>query len=133
MTEYKLKEALKPRFSVLNLQHTISRLCSDFFAIDKRGNISLVHHTAREFLTKSSSSILAVRSDTAHTFILNKCLSVLTDQKFRLKLRSQGCVGFLRYCCLSWSHHMAHSDVDGHSNNNIRTIALFFKSVACLA
>lgn len=133
LTEDELKEGLRPTFSVLNLQHTISRLCSDFVAIDKRGNISLVHYTAREFLTKSSTSILAVRPDKAHTFILNKCLGVLTDQRFRLRLRSQGCVGFLRYCCLSWSHHMARSDTDGHSNGNIRVIASFFKNVACLA
>lgn len=133
LTEDELKEALRPKFSVLNLQHTISRLCSDFVAVDKRGNISLVHYTAREFLTKSSTSILAVRPDRAHTFIFDKCLSVLTDSRFRLRLRSQGCVGFLRYCCLSWSHHMARSDVDGHSNSKIRAIASFFKNVACLA
>lgn len=52
--------ALKPSFSVLNMRHTLNRLCGDFVVTDKKGNIAVVPYTAKEFLTKSATSVLAV-------------------------------------------------------------------------
>lgn len=133
LTEEELKEALKPNFSVLNLKHTSSRLCGDFVVIDKKGNMSMVHHTAKEFLTKSAHSILAVDQGDAHSLIFNKCLGILEDPRFRIRLKSQGCVGLLRYCCLSWSYHMARSSLTEYGNDYVLRLAAFFKSTACLA
>lgn len=133
LMEAELKEALRPEFSVLNMRHTVSRLCGDFVVMDKTGNVSMVHHTAKEFLTKSANSALAVHPGQAHTFIFNKCLAILTDSRFRIRLKSEGCVGLLRYSCLSWSHHMVRSDETGYNFDIIRRLAAFFKGTACLA
>lgn len=136
LNEGELKEALKPEFSVLNLRHTISRLCGDFVVIDKRGLISLVHQTAKEYLTRKSPlnpSILSVHTGQANTFIFDKLLASLTDPRFRLRLKTEGCVGLLRYSCLSWSYHMAHCDEAGQTYDHVRKLASFFKSTACLA
>lgn len=133
LTEAELKEALKPEFSVLNMRHTVSRLCGDFVVMDKTGNVTMLHHTAKEFLIESSSSIMAVQPRLAHTFIFNKCLSILTDPRFRIRLKSEGCVGLLRYCCLSWSHHMIRSDETAYNSDVNRRLAEFFSSTACLA
>lgn len=136
LNEGELKEALKPEFSVLNLRHTISRLCGDFVVIDKRGLISLVHQTAKEYLTRKSPinpSVLSVHTGQANTFIFDKLLASLTDPRFRLRLKTEGCVGLLRYSCLSWSYHMAHCDEAGQTFDHIRKLAAFFKSSACLS
>lgn len=133
LTEAELKEALKPEFSILNLRHTVSRLCGDFVVTDKAGNVTMVHYTAKEFLIKLATSILAVQPGPAHTFIFDKCLTILTDPRFRLRLKSEGCVGLLRYSCLSWSHHMAHSDETVYNSDVIGRLVAFFSSRACLA
>lgn len=132
LTEDELKEALKPKFSLLNLRHTIGRLCGDLVVIDKRGYISMVHHTAKDFVTKSAT-VLAVDQRQAHTLIFNRCLADLTDSRFRLRLRSSGCVGLLRYICHSWAHHMVNSDEAGHSYDSVRRLAAFFRSQSVLA
>lgn len=132
LTEEVLKDALKPEFSLLNVRHTIGRLCGDLVVIDKRGNISMVHHTAKDFITKSAT-VLAVDTRQAHALIFQRCLADLTDSKFRMRLRSSGCVGLLRYVCLSWAHHMVNSDEAGHSYGSLRRLAAFFRSQSCLA
>ncbi|KAH9905313.1 hypothetical protein F4778DRAFT_779657 [Xylariomycetidae sp. FL2044] len=133
LTEEELKEALKPTFSVLNLKHTISRLCGDFVSIDKKGNISLVHHTAKEFLTKSATTLLAVDPDEGHALISDRCLGVLMDSRFRIRLKSSGCKGLIRHCCLSWSYHMVRRNVNGDDYGYLKRMAAFFQSPTCLA
>lgn len=136
LNEGELKEALKPEFSVLNLRHTISRLCGDFVVIDKRGLISLVHQTAKEYLTRKipiNPSTLSVHTGQANTFIFDKLLANLTDPRFRLRLKTEGCVGLLKYSCLSWSYHMTHCDEAGQTYDHVRKLASFFKSAACLS
>lgn len=134
LNESELGEALRPEFSVLSLRHTISRLCGDFVVIDKKGNVSTVHHTAKDFLLKSATSVaLAVSPGESHTFIFDKCLATLTDPRFRLRLKSQGCTGFVRYSCLSWQYHMARSDEVGHSHGFIHRLGSFLRSAAFLA
>lgn len=133
MSEDDLKEALKPHFSIIHLRHTLSRLCGDFVIMDKRGNVAMVHYTAKEFLTKHATSVLAVNQGRAHTVIFSKCLSLLTDPRFRIRLKSDGCVGLIRHCCLSWYHHMDRSDDTGCSIEYIQKLAVFFQSTACLA
>lgn len=131
LNEVELGEALRPKFSVLSLRHTISRLCGDFVVIDKKGNISTVHHTAKDFLLKSATSMaLAVNPGESHTFIFDKCLATLADPRFRLRLKIQGCTGFIRYSCLSWQYHMARSDELGHSHGFIRRLGSFLRSTA---
>lgn len=133
LSEDELREALKPSFSVLNMRHTLSRLCGDFVVMDKKGNVAVVHYTAKEFLTKSATSVLAVDQSQAHKLVFSKCLSILTDPRFRIRLKSQGCVGLIRYCCLSWSHHMARSDEEVLTVEYVRKLAAFFRSSACLS
>lgn len=101
-----LKEALHPEFSVLDLRHTIGRLCGDFVAIDKTTRVSMVHHTAKEFLLQPGLS-LSVDKEQAHQTLLLKCLQTLLDARFKYRLRSNGCTGFLRYACVSWSYHLS--------------------------
>lgn len=133
LQEEELIEALKPGFSMLNLKHTTSRLCGDFVAIDKKRNFSMIHYTAKEYLLHQSVSVLAVNALDAHTLIFNKCFAVLTEPRFRIRLRSQGCTGFIRYCCLSWPHHLARSDIGQFGMQFTQKLAAFFTSSTCLA
>ncbi|KAI0156467.1 hypothetical protein GGR57DRAFT_82780 [Xylariaceae sp. FL1272] len=107
LTLDELKEALQPHHPVLDMRHTISKLCGDFVAIDKSGKLSMVHHTAKEFLLQSRNQGLSINPIIAHEALLHKCLDVLLDPKFRYRLRSSGCHGFMKYACVSWSYHLS--------------------------
>ncbi|OAA56249.1 WD40 repeat-like-containing domain protein [Niveomyces insectorum RCEF 264] len=131
--EEDLKEALKPKFPLLNVRHTLSRLCGDFVAVDRKGNISMAHHTANEFLTTAATSMLRVDTQEAHALILERCLTMLTSPRFKLRLKSHGCTGLLRYCCLSWPYHMARSDLVPKEENYVRQVFDLFGSPAVLA
>lgn len=93
----------------------------------------MVHYTAKECLTNSATSVLAIQTTDCHTLIFGRCLDILTDPRFRIRLKSQGCVGVLQYCCLSWSHHMARSNALGHGREFVCKLAVFFRDRACLA
>ncbi len=134
LDEEELREALKPKFPLLSVRHTINRLCGDFVIVDKKGGISMVHHTAREYITSGATSQLRVNPEYANMLILDKCLATLSDPRFRMRLKSQGCTGLLRYCCLSWAHHLVHSDIfDGPRRiHYMRTIKAMLSSQAVL-
>jgi len=130
-----LAEALSPEFQdILNLKYTIKRLCGDFVVIDKRNTVTIVHHTAKEFLTKESTSILRVQSDISNQTVFEKCLEILSGSQFRVLLKSQGGVGgLLRYSCLFWSYHLVCSDELTLRANVLKRVADFFRSKACLS
>lgn len=58
LTQQELEGALKPNFSLLNLQHTTSRLRGDFVGVDKKGNFSMIRYTAKEFLLHSAHHLV---------------------------------------------------------------------------
>lgn len=128
-----MTEALRPEFSLLNLRNTIHRLCGDFVTVDKSGEIYFTHHTAKEYLLRSAGTTFSVDPEVAHRLVLDKCLSILTDPGFRIRLRSEGWTGLLWYCCLNWWHHMAQGDVGVLTKKYQQRITMFFKSNAVLA
>ncbi|MBE3044948.1 WD40 repeat domain-containing protein, partial [Candidatus Bathyarchaeota archaeon] len=128
-----LSEALNPKFSFLNLRHTIDRLCGDFVAVDESGKVYFAHHTAKEYILNSAGNTLAVDLEAAHKLVFDKCISILTDHRFRMRLKKEGCTGLIRYCCLFWWHHMAQGYVGVLDQRYEHQLAAFFKSTACLA
>ncbi|KAF4459376.1 Cytochrome cd1-nitrite reductase-like C-terminal heme d1 [Fusarium albosuccineum] len=108
-----LSEALQtPRQhnQMLDLNRTISRLCGDLVVVDGNKKASMVHHTAKEFLTQTDDIPLHIDVIKAHTMLFERCLETLTDPKFRFRVRTEGCGGFLRYACTSWSRHLSAAD-----------------------
>ncbi|KAJ3545667.1 hypothetical protein NM208_g2401 [Fusarium decemcellulare] len=95
---------------MLDLNRTISRLCGDLVVVDGNKKVSMVHHTAKEFLTHTGDIPLHIDVTKTHTMLFERCLEALTDPKFRFRVRTEGCDGFLRYACTSWSHHLAAAD-----------------------
>lgn len=121
-----LEEVLSPELTALNIKRTIHRLCGDLVVVDeKKGSVSDVHHTAKEFLIHDKGSELAIDPAEAHTLIFVKCLNILMDTQFRVLMKTHGCVGVLKYACIFWATHLACAD---HLNRqHLRTLAEFFK------
>ena len=114
---------------VFDLQHNIGKLCGDFVTVDKNLRVSVVHHTAKEFILQPGFD-LSVDKEQAHQVLLLKCLGTLLDQKFKYRLRSHGCVGFMRYACMSWPYHLLESgDLD---QKTFQKVVSFLKSRSIL-
>lgn len=131
---HELAEGLKTRGHtdlMLHPQQTIDRLCGDLVVVDKNQMVSMVHHTAKEFLVQTLDISLHVDITQAHTTILLRCLDQLTDPKFRLRVKTEGCQGFLQYACRSWSYHLAFSD-EQHASV-IQNLGLLLKTNAILS
>lgn len=135
LTLEELAEGLKPHLHahpMLHPQKTIDRLCGDLVVVDaKNQNVSMVHHTAQEFLTQTPDSPLHIDTAQAHTLILQRCLVQLNDPKFRLRVKMEGCRGFLQYACTSWSHHLALANVE--DVGLIASLGAFLQSSAVLS
>ncbi|KAM9882690.1 nacht and wd domain protein [Verticillium dahliae] len=124
--EKQVEEVLSPELTALNIERTVHRLCGDLVVVDeKKGSVSAVHHTAKEFLIHDKGSELAIDPAEAHTLIFVKCLDILMDTQFRVHLKTHGCVGVLKYACIFWATHLACAD---HLNRqHLRTLVEFFK------
>ncbi|KAL2221578.1 hypothetical protein M432DRAFT_587555 [Thermoascus aurantiacus ATCC 26904] len=103
-----LSRALQPEYSyMLDLKSTISRLCGDFIVVGKTG-VSMVHSTAREYLTKKEDLHFFVSPHKAHNFIFRKCVSSLLDIP-RSHVDKALTDPFLRYAAMSWPYHLKES------------------------
>ncbi|KAI0122935.1 hypothetical protein BJ170DRAFT_118323 [Xylariales sp. AK1849] len=128
-----LSEALQTQqhsVPMLHLRQTIDRLCGDLVTVDTNNIVSMVHHTAKEFLTHTTDIDLHVDSTEAHTMLFSRCLEALADPKFRLRLKTDECDGFLQYACTSWSYHLSRSNE--RQNASLVSLAAFLRSHAVL-
>jgi WD40 repeat protein len=104
-----LSQALQPEYPAANLAHRVSRLCGEFISVDKHDNISMVHHTAREFLTTTIGLTLSIDPLQGHLHLFSKCMSVLMDPGLKIRLETSSDMAFVCYAAVSWSHHLSRS------------------------
>ena len=118
LTLTELKEAISKDYSdIINLRRTIRDVCGQFILIDSTDHITIVHQTARDFLTKTSKSAIAVDRRDAHDNLLVKSISSLfktgvrvlgQDSTKGVQLRQQlkASHPFWLYAASSWFFHL---------------------------
>lgn len=132
LTVDELSHALVPEYSnVLNLEHTVIQVCGGFVTIDKKGHITMVHQTAREYLTKTPGLEYSVIPRIAHRELFQKCLAALSSSSQRLRSDQLSSQPFVLYASNSWFYHLALSAV---SLDHLQTIMLasFFQGPTVL-
>jgi WD40 repeat protein len=106
------------------LEEMIPKLCGQLVAIDKFGNVQIVHATVREYLTSDDlQSDFAVNKSQAHTRIAEVCLNYLTSHEMRpsttrrrgprrgsVVIAEDSRIKFSRYACTAFSHHLANAN-----------------------
>ena len=133
LTVEELSGALAPEYSnILDLTHTVVQVCGGFIITDKRGYLTMVHQTARDYLTKTTGLEYSIQPRLAHREIFLKCLGALSGSTQRLRSEQIFSQPFLLYASTSWSYHLALSLV---SLDHIQTITLakFFQGPSVLA
>lgn len=115
-----LLQALKPEHeNILDLRRTINQLCGHFVEVDTNDYVTLVHHTAREYLmNKASISFLLERED-AHEEIFKKTLLMYIHRNLRTKMDQEPLPPLYAYAATSWAYHLSRSSLESEDALNL--------------
>jgi WD40 repeat protein len=103
-----LSQVLLPEHQpVLDLQHTISQVCGEFVNIDAKGNVTMIHQTARDYLTKTPGLRFSIYPSEAHYTLFKQCMSFLSSANSRTRVEQVLSQPFLLYAATSWPHHLS--------------------------
>lgn len=131
-----MSQALQPRFShFVDLRWTIKDTCGQFLQVHDNGRIDMIHHTAREYLTRTSDGDFRVESRKAHGILFQRTVEVLSDPRLRWRLiQGQKLVQenepLVIYSAVNWSYHLGHSNQA--TDDSIDLLTGFFRSPAVL-
>ncbi|KAG8158557.1 hypothetical protein KVR01_011679 [Diaporthe batatas] len=101
-----LSRALHPEYRPIDLSHTVKRVCGEFIRITSKGNVTMIHDTAREYLTKTPEAHLHISTPEAHSAIFRKCISNLLTTSPRIRANFADSQPFLLYTATSWPYHL---------------------------
>lgn len=131
LTIKEMSEALKPDFStVLDLKHTISQVCGQFIVVDSKGLVSMIHQTAREYLTKTRNLRCIVDIAVGHEVLFSRCIQTLLEPQLRGRLEQPTSSDFLAYSATSWAYHLNLSYAG--SENSLTLVVGFLQDYAVL-
>ena len=107
-----------------HLHSSILAVCHGFILVVASSNyedgnvprISMIHHTAREYLLSSDTRPFKVDLRAAHTQMFKSCMECLMSSDLKDMVREKKSVEFLNYAACFWSRHLfslsADSQVD---------------------
>lgn len=134
LTVAQLSQALGDDTSgILDLERSIVDLCRGFVVIDNSGIVSMIHHTAREYLLARRGDIdrnqpLNVDKRTAHEALFASCIKCLMKVGLRAKVTRLGQLPeFLDYAATSWAMHLGLSQLD--SRKTAQTLHKFITGI----
>ncbi|KAL8781299.1 MAG: hypothetical protein Q9213_006074 [Squamulea squamosa] len=126
-----LSQALQPEYRpMLDLGHTISQVCGQFVVVDSASRLVMVHQTARDYLTQTSSDQFSIDQEKAHKELFAKCFEFLDDQLRRRKHGPGDSQPFLLYAATSWAYHL--NRISATSENTLTLLVRFLSEVSVL-
>ncbi|EME89289.1 uncharacterized protein MYCFIDRAFT_170768 [Pseudocercospora fijiensis CIRAD86] len=113
-----LENALEHDFPrIMDMRQTIQRLCGEFVTVDKRGYVSIMHSSARDFLMSNTDLNYHVSLRRAHHALFTRCIGVLTSGRRDHHTLKDAARAFLLYAASSWPFHLTQSsDFEDHSS-----------------
>ena len=81
-------------------------LCGGFVVIDNDANVTMVHQTAREYLSSTNDIPFCIKREEAHKKIFLNCMRSLMVSSLRTKMKSSAKPVFVDYAAYSWSSHL---------------------------
>ncbi|KAI0540426.1 hypothetical protein GGR58DRAFT_146121 [Xylaria digitata] len=110
-----LSQALQPEFSgIIDLKRTVRETSGQFVQVDEYNKVFILHHTTREYFTRSSESEFRINSKESHEKLFKKTLAVFEDDGLRWRLLQnqhalQSSEPFIFYSAVNWPFHLGHS------------------------
>ncbi|CAA9958491.1 WD40 repeat-containing protein [Pyrenophora teres f. maculata] len=110
LTLVQLEEALRPFFGkILDLRKTITATCGFFVVVDMSENVTMIHQTARDYLTHTPELDLYIDTENLHLELFRYCMTCLMKVSVRSKLNQDSAHvkrNFIQYAATSWSYHL---------------------------
>lgn len=91
---------------ILDLKHTVNHVSGQFVTINSQSQVVLIHHSAHNYLQKSSLQEFDLTSEAANERLLGKCLAALCNRNLRIQLNTLKIPQFLPYAATSWAFHL---------------------------
>ncbi|OAR00244.1 hypothetical protein LLEC1_03471 [Akanthomyces lecanii] len=127
-----LTDILEPDFGrILDLSHTLGRLCGQFITVEGDKSVSLVHHTAREYLTHESSLASTFNNSQTHADLFRQSLSAFLQRNISTKLASSSPSVF-KYRATAWPYHLSASKRCGQVDEQLDLLCTFFSKQSVL-
>ncbi|RDW86698.1 NACHT and WD domain protein [Aspergillus mulundensis] len=120
LTMAELSQALNEDVSdMLDFQQSIGELCGGFVIVDNSGKVSMLHHSAREYLLNVGNGPFSINRDAAHEQLLLSCMRCLMSPGLRGKISREDMPEFLDYSATWWSSHLALTPASRESVYNV--------------
>lgn len=105
-----IKTALEYDFPrIMDMQQTIQRLCGEFVHVDKKGRVSMMHASAREFLLSNARLNYHINLQEASHTLFSRCMQALPASRRGHGRLSEQEGGFSLYAASSWPFHLSQS------------------------
>lgn len=137
LTLKELSQALQPEFTgFIDLKRTITNACGQFIQVDVKDRVGILHHTTREYFTRSQGSELHINTRQTQGKLFGKTVSVLQDLSLRSRLLQyqhslQPREPFVFYSAVGWPYHLGHCI--SNSTDHMDRLVQFFRSAAVLS
>ncbi len=94
---------------VLDIHRTIGDLCGGFVVVDQEGRITLIHETAREYLTRGEEQgrSLFIDCKPANDLLFKRCMARLMDPSLKRQVSRNRPPVLLSYAVSAWPDHLA--------------------------
>ncbi|KAK6068745.1 NACHT and WD domain-containing protein [Seiridium cupressi] len=126
LTVEELSEPYAAEFgSIMDLKHTVNQICGQFVIINTSNQVTLVHHSAREYLKKHTRQPFALDPNQSHERLFRRCIISMCDKELRRKIQILRIPQFLRYAATSWAFHLENCSVQ--SDRVLNGLLRFFK------
>ncbi|KAI0132551.1 WD40-repeat-containing domain protein [Xylariales sp. AK1849] len=117
--------------SVMDLKHTATEVCGQLVVIDSHNQVTLVHHTAREYLRKAKKLPFPFTPAIIHEDLFMRCFGLLLTRNLRTRITQRKVPRFLSYATVAWIFHLEMCSVD--SEKLLDTLVKFFSSPSVLS
>ncbi|KAH8178825.1 NACHT domain-containing protein [Sarocladium implicatum] len=93
---------------ILDLKRTIGQLCGGFVVVDETGVVTLIHETAREYLTREQmdTNTMKLEREATHDKLFLRCTALLMDPSLRNQANRNQSPTFLDYASSAWFYHL---------------------------
>ncbi|KAI1275372.1 hypothetical protein F5Y07DRAFT_174872 [Xylaria sp. FL0933] len=108
-----MSQALEPEFAgFLDLKRTVEETCGQFVHVNGYDTVTVLHHTTREYFTRSSESEFRINLEQCHERLFIRTLTVFEDGDLQWRLlEDQYAIRskepFLFYSAVSWPFHLS--------------------------
>ncbi|KAI0803792.1 hypothetical protein GGR55DRAFT_691409 [Xylaria sp. FL0064] len=132
-----MAQALQPEYSgFLDLKRTVQETCGQFVQVEGYDKVTVLHHTTREYFTRSTESEFHIKPEECHERLFTMALSVFegADLQWRL-IQDQDSLQenepFIFYSAVSWPFHL--SQTTSFSLGCLNALAKVFRGPGVLA